>query len=117
MNNYRVFYSEQELPKDCEITVVMPDDSDDGSYFIGQYCNGSYVEEPNSIALTDIDVPITKFINDGEELFVHADAEENVKYAFGYAEIYEKCHGNFDKIAEMLDDQICIIKNVEEEII
>ena len=67
------------------------------------------------IALTDVDVPITKFIDDEDELFVHTDAEENVKYAFGYAKIYEKCHGNFEKIAEMLDEEISIIKNVEEE--
>ena len=112
--NYKTFTNEEELPKEKVISVVKAAEDEDGDILIGDYQDGSFLEEPNFLSLTDVTDPITNYLDESDEIYVHEEAEHSYNHAVGYSKIYENCGGNLEKIAEMLDEDI-EIRSMEAE--
>ena len=53
--NYKTFTNEEDLPKEKVISVVKAAEDEDGAILIGDYQDGSFLEEPNYLSLTDVE--------------------------------------------------------------
>lgn len=82
---------------------------------IADYCNGGFCEEPECFEATEITVPITKYANENDKpVYVHKNVVPAYEHAREYAKIYNECRGNYDVIAQRLEDEMLAMSEEED---
>ena len=109
---YKTFNSLDEIPvKSDPITVVVKDPDDNSSealcmqpsLIVTTMIEGKLQDDEEYFDPSSIDV-IPKEMISGE-VFVQEDAQTSFDHLCEFSEIYDECNGNYDLIAEKLDEK------------
>ena len=122
---YKTFNALDEIPvKSDPITVVVKDPDDNSSeelcmpvsLLVTTMIDGKLQDDEEYFDPSSIDV-IPKEMISGE-VFVQEDAVSSFEHLCEFSDIYDECNGNYDMIAEKLDEkiqEIALERELEDE--